>query len=159
MKAIKPAVAVLMTALLVLSFAAVLPAATTNPEIEQELMCNCGCNDLLINCACENAEQLRGIIDSMLDKGKSKKEILAAFVSQFGESILSAPPTRGFNLIAYIVPFVALLAGVGVALVFVRKWTVAKRKDEPEPEDDDDHPEDEMEKKIDDELQKMDDDA
>ncbi len=156
MRSNKHIIIILMAAVLVLSFAVQLPAATSS-EIEQELMCDCGCSDMLVNCTCERSEQMRGIIDGMLDEGKSKEEILALFVSQFGESILSAPPRRGFNLVAYAAPFVGLLVGVGIAFVFVRKWTVTKREDETEPEGDGALLKDEMEKKIDDELHKMDD--
>ncbi len=158
MKTLKYTVVILMAAVLFLSFAVQLPAATSS-EIEQELMCDCGCNDMLVNCTCERSEQMRGIIDGMIDEGKSKEEILALFVSQFGETILSSPPRRGFNLVAYGAPFVGLLVGVGIAFVFVRRWRGRDSDDESGPHDDGySSPGDEMDSRIDDELRKMEDD-
>jgi len=131
----------------------------SSTEIENNLMCDCGCGQLLGTCECERAEEMRAMIRGMLDKGKTKEEILSSFVSQYGESILSAPPKKGFNLVAYILPFVGLLVGVVVAVVFVRKWAFSGRKeasDEGDAEVADLN--DEMQKKIDDELKKLEED-
>ena len=43
--------------------------------------------------------------------GKSKPEVLQAMVAQYGERILAAPTKEGFNLTAWIIPFVMLVAG------------------------------------------------
>jgi cytochrome c-type biogenesis protein CcmH len=158
MRSNKHIIIILMAAVLVLSFAVQLPAATSS-GIEQELMCDCGCNDMLVNCTCERSEQMRSIIDGMLDEGKSKEEILASFVSQFGETILSSPPRRGFNLVAYGAPFAGLLLGVGIAFVLVRRWRGKDSDDESGTHDDgDSSPGDEMESRIDEELRKMEED-
>lgn len=158
MKAIRNIFVVLMTAVIVLSLAAQLPAATSS-EIEQEMMCDCGCTDVLVNCTCERSEQLRGIIDGMLDEGKTTEEILAIFVSQFGETILSSPPRRGFNLVAYGAPFAGLVLGAGIAFVFVRRWTGKGDEDEHRPDDGSGSPVgSEMDSRIDEELEKMEED-
>ena len=104
--------------------------ALTSTEVETELMCNCGCGDILANCVCEESDELRAIIGGMIDDGNSKKEIVDAFVQRFGQVILSAPPPSGFNIIAYIMPFVGLLLGTGVAFLFVTKWTARNRSEE-----------------------------
>ena len=83
--------------------------AVTSSEIEAELMCDCGCGDVLVNCTCERSEEMRAIITGMINEGQSKTQILATFVSQFGEVILSSPPRKGFNLVAYSVPLAGLL--------------------------------------------------
>jgi cytochrome c-type biogenesis protein CcmH len=94
-------------------------------EISQKLMCTCGgCNTTLGFCphnvTCPNAVPMKAEIAKMLDEGKDEKVILAAFVDKFGPSVLSAPPTSGFNLTAWIMPFVAL--GIGVmAVIFLAK--------------------------------------
>ena len=42
--------------------------------------------------------------------------------SRYGEKVLSAPTFRGFNWLAWITPFAAVLAGgAGIALV-IRRW-------------------------------------
>jgi len=131
----------------------------SSAEIENNLMCDCGCGQLLATCECERAEEMRSMIRGMLDKGKTKEEILNSFVSQYGESILAAPPKKGFNLVAYILPFVGLLVGVVVAVVFLRKWAFSGRKDaSEEAESKGSGLNDEIQKKIDEELKKIEED-
>ena len=56
--------------------------AVTSSEIEAELMCDCGCGDMLVNCTCERSEEMRAIITGMINQGKSKTQILGLFVAQ-----------------------------------------------------------------------------
>ncbi len=131
--------------------------ALNRSEIESELMCNCGCGDVLVNCTCGESEELRGIIGNMIDEGKSKDEIIDAFVARFGDVILSAPPKRGFNLIAYIMPFVGLLLGITILIWFVSKWKrVAAATASPDGQTPELDPE--MEERIKGELDHMEED-
>ncbi len=146
--------------LLVVSLLApVLGYALITSDIEPELMCDCGCGDILVNCTCERSEEFRGIINGMIQSGKTKKEVIASFVAQFGEVILSSPPASGFNLVAYIAPGVALFIGLGVAVVFVRRWTVSGREEDDEDiSGDEGVSSDEIQRKIDEELDKLEED-
>jgi cytochrome c-type biogenesis protein CcmH len=64
-----------------------------------------------------------------IDQGKSDEEIVSYFIEKYGSTVLSAPPASGFNLTAWIMPFVALAIGMLVAIYFLRKfrarWTGA----------------------------------
>lgn len=95
-------------------------------EIGTKLICTCGgCNQLLTTCThvgCPNSGPMKAELARMLDEGKSEEAILAAFADKYGVSVLSAPPASGFNLSAWLVPFVALLAGALVVVYFVRHW-------------------------------------
>jgi cytochrome c-type biogenesis protein CcmH/NrfF len=44
------------------------------------------------------------------------------FRKQYGEKILSAPTTQGFNLLAWTMPFIALLAGGGIIVLVMDRW-------------------------------------
>ena len=57
-----------------------------------------------------------------MGKGLGKTEILAHFEQKYGEKILSAPTTRGFNLAAWLTPFVLLLLGGFFVAVTLRRW-------------------------------------
>ena len=48
--------------------------------------------------------------------------ILQAFVQKYGAAILAAPTTTGFNRVAWIMPFLVLAAGFGLAVTLVRNW-------------------------------------
>ena len=65
---------------------------------------------------------MREQIDTMLAHGKGRAEIIASFRKQYGEKILSAPTTQGFNLLAWTMPFVALLVGGGLVVLMMGRW-------------------------------------
>ncbi len=90
--------------------------------IANELMCQCGCTKTVASCDCGTAEQMRQTIKAYLDQGKSKEEILAYFVGQYGEVVLSTPTKKGFNLIAWVIPFAGIVLGAGAVYLALRKW-------------------------------------
>jgi cytochrome c-type biogenesis protein CcmH len=94
-------------------------------EIAIGLMCPCGCNQTLGGCNhinCPNSTGMKEEVARHLDSGKNKEEVLAAFVEKYGVSILSSPPASGFNLAAWLMPFVALAAGMLTVVYFVRTF-------------------------------------
>ena len=74
----------------------------------------------------EAADQIRKEVRRLLAAGKSKQEILDYFVSAYGERILASPRPRGFNMLAYILPFAFLLIGLAVLVTFLKKWTMPR---------------------------------
>lgn len=86
-------------------------------------------------CSTVGAELNERFVAEILDlmnEGYTKEEIRDYFVGVYGESILAAPETSGFSLLAWVVPFIALgVAGIGV-LLFIRNSV--KRAREPEEE-------------------------
>src|SRR3989442_12428330 len=64
-------------------------------------------------------------IAERLARGEDRETILAAFRARYGEKVLSSPTFGGFNWLAWVTPFVALLTGgLGVKLV-IRHWVRA----------------------------------
>jgi cytochrome c-type biogenesis protein CcmH len=97
-------------------------AALTSKDIEKELMCQCGCSMIVDVCDCETATQIRARIAELIGQGQDKDQIIASFVGQYGEKMLAAPTKKGFNLVAWVVPFAAVVAG-GTGLFFLlRAW-------------------------------------
>jgi cytochrome c-type biogenesis protein CcmH len=94
-------------------------------HISQQLICQCGCNLVLDVCNhhnCGSATPMRARIDQQLLEGRSNGEIIAGFVDDMGLVVLAAPPASGFNLTAWILPFVLLgVAAVAIALL-LRSW-------------------------------------
>ena len=64
-----------------------------------------------------------------IDQGMDDGSIVAYFTEKYGTTVLSAPPVSGFNLTAWLMPFVALGIGGFAAIVFLRRfrsrWTTA----------------------------------
>jgi len=99
-------------------------ADLTVSDLEKELMCQCGCTMVLEPCQCGTADQMRTLIGEMIDEGQTKSQILDYFVAQYGEKALSAPTKKGFNLIAWILPFAAIAAGGGIIYFILRTWVL-----------------------------------
>jgi cytochrome c-type biogenesis protein CcmH len=73
----------------------------------------------------ELAQQMRELVKDQLRAGKSPDEVKAYFVSKYGEWILLEPKAAGFNLVVYGLPVVLVLAGAGLIVFVVRRWTSA----------------------------------
>jgi len=79
----------------------------------------------------EMAQQMRGIIREQLQQGKTPEQIKAYFVSKYGEWVLLAPSKKGFSLLLWVLPFVALAVGLLLVVLVVRSWVNKKNKLEP----------------------------
>jgi cytochrome c-type biogenesis protein CcmH len=98
-----------------------------------KFMCVCGtCNQQLMHCnhlGCPSSVPMKAELVEKIDEGLTDGGVVTYFVEKYGVTVLSAPPTSGFHLTAWIVPFVALALGAGMLLYFVRrfrsKWTTA----------------------------------
>ncbi|MBW3554054.1 MAG: cytochrome c-type biogenesis protein CcmH [Gemmatimonadetes bacterium] len=70
------------------------------------------------------ALQMKDLIRTQVGQGRSDAEIRGYFVSRYGEWVLLQPRARGFNLLVYILPAMALVAGFALVLLAIKKWTV-----------------------------------
>ena len=69
------------------------------------------------------AVQMRGIVRERLAAGETPDEVVQYFVDKYGEWILLAPPRRGFTLLVWILPPLAVLLGLAVTAQRVRVWS------------------------------------
>ncbi|HVN29491.1 MAG TPA: cytochrome c-type biogenesis protein CcmH [Candidatus Binataceae bacterium] len=100
-------------------------AATTVDDVSQGLTCQCGCGLTVANCnhpECSFSVPMRGEIQRMIDEGKDRPAIIAFYRTKYGEKILSAPTTEGFNLLAWVMPFFAIVTGGGLIVMVLGKW-------------------------------------
>jgi cytochrome c-type biogenesis protein CcmH len=96
---------------------------TPQEKVETRLMCYCGCSDLTVRaCSCGTAADIKQDIARRLADGQTADEVEAAYVKKFGEQIRSAPTTSGFDLLAWVTPFVVILAGGGFIIHLTRRW-------------------------------------
>jgi cytochrome c-type biogenesis protein CcmH/NrfF len=89
--------------------------------LERNLKCSCGCRLDLHSCQfqmqCGVSPGWSQRIRDALAQGQSVETVQAGFVSEFGLTVLMAPPAEGFNLVGYLLPaFAILTAGVLVGL-------------------------------------------
>ena len=93
------------------------------------MICACGCNQILLECnhvGCQYSDRMRGELQTMLDQGLDDTAIMAAFAQKYGNTILAAPTTSGFNLVAWIIPFAVLAAATFFAGILIRRWRSGK---------------------------------
>jgi cytochrome c-type biogenesis protein CcmH len=97
----------------------------TQSQIEESLTCQCGCGLTVHSCnhvQCPSGIPLKAEIAEQLSAGKNSTEILTYFSTKYGEKILSAPTTTGFNLVAWVTPFAVVLGAAAVIVVASRRW-------------------------------------
>lgn len=120
--------------LLILALAAVcLPQTSTQlvtPEIKRvgdKLACKCGaCNNTVATCSmleCHYSMPAREKIAQMQKAGTSDQTIVDAFVKESGLSALASPPTQGFSLLGWVMPFVGILFGLAIVTIWLKKFS------------------------------------
>ncbi len=98
-------------------------------DIEEALTCQCGCGLTVHSCnhvQCPSGIPLKEEVAAQLATGRTRAEILTYFSTKYGEKILSAPTTTGFNLVAWITPFAAVLIAGALVVVVSRRWRRAQ---------------------------------
>jgi cytochrome c-type biogenesis protein CcmH/NrfF len=94
-------------------------------RLGHNLMCECGCNQVLLECnhvGCSTSEQMRQELKLSMDRGDKDDVVLAGFVAKYGPPVLSAPTTTGFNRVAWIMPVVIFVAAFATAVLVIRAW-------------------------------------
>ena len=116
----------LLLSALVFSFAPARAATTAEIKaIAQELVCLCGnCSrESLATCLCSDfAVPEREAIGRALDQGQTSQQIIDGYIARFGIIGYAAPPQEGFNLLAWVAPFVALLLGIVLIRTLLISW-------------------------------------
>jgi len=96
-------------------------------DVARDLICTCGCGKVLDVCEMESARQMRAQIKEMIDQGQDRDQIINYFVGQYGEKVLATPPQKGFNLTAWITPFVVIAIGAGIVYLLTTKWVLWRK--------------------------------
>jgi len=89
------------------------------------LMCMCGCNQVLLECnhvGCTYSDRMRNELIAGLERGDSDSLVLQSFVQKYGNTVLAAPTTSGFNRVAWIMPFAVFAAALALTIWLVRLW-------------------------------------
>ena len=93
-------------------------------EVRTALMCTCpDCTMVLVSCQCGTADQMNAAIREMLDDGMSKTDVIGAYVTRYGEVVLSAPTKEGFNLLSWVMPYVFLFGGFVLLMSLFKRWS------------------------------------
>jgi cytochrome c-type biogenesis protein CcmH len=91
-------------------------------DLEGEIMCPV-CSTTLDQSDSPIARRMKADISQRIAAGQSKQQIKDELVAEFGTKILAAPPAKGFNLLAWLLPFVALFGGALVLGLLAWRWS------------------------------------
>jgi len=95
-------------------------------RVGARLACLCGtCKNTVADCPmieCGYSKPARLKIARMQAAGKSDDEIVASFVKENGLQALASPPTSGFSLLAWVMPYVVIALGLVAIVWFVKRF-------------------------------------
>ena len=94
-------------------------------DLGHKLMCVCGCSQILLECnhvGCSYSDRMRNELMAAVDRGDSDDLTMQAMVQKYGTTVIAAPTASGFNRVAWIMPYLALVSGLLVVTVIVRAW-------------------------------------
>src|SRR6201982_2108897 len=114
-----------LLSLAVFLFSGASDPSTRFNEIGHQMMCICGCNQILLECnhvGCPDSDGMRNELMAALSRGDSDSLVEQAFVQKYGPTVLAAPTAKGFDRTAWIVPFVALALGFTIVIMVIRSW-------------------------------------
>jgi cytochrome c-type biogenesis protein CcmH len=92
--------------------------------IAKQLYCPVCENIPLDVCPTQACAEWRELIRLRLSQGWSEEEIKADFATQYGDRVLATPPAKGLNVLVYIIPPLAILAG---AVILIRSLQAMRR--------------------------------
>lgn len=99
-----------------------------NPEQEAqykrlvtELRCLVCQNQNLADSNAELAQDLRQEVYEMIQNGATDQEIISFMVARYGDFVLYRPPFKTTTAFLWIGPFIILVAGFVILLLFIRK--------------------------------------
>lgn len=99
--------------------------STRVEKLGHKVICMCGCNQVLLECnhyGCPYLTPESKELTAAVDRGEDDSTILKAFVEAYGPMVLAAPATKGFELTAWLLPYLALALGVFGVVVAARSW-------------------------------------
>jgi cytochrome c-type biogenesis protein CcmH/NrfF len=127
----RPVLALLLALALIAPSAAYAgpPPRTSLPDIEDEVMCvECGTPLAVSDSPVANQE--RALIRKLIAQGRTKAQIKAALVREYGTAVLADPKRHGFGNALWLVPIALVLLGGTAIVLALRRW----RRNGPAPE-------------------------
>ena len=135
------------------------PRSPVEKKLRDEIVCMCGTcgRKRVAECTCGTADAMRQEISALVADGKSYDEVVDYYVKKYGsQEVLAAPIDKGFNRLAWFLPYAVGALGVllvgGVAVRWTRRG--GDRAVTAPPADSAAHQE--REARLDDELRDLD---
>jgi len=120
----RAAEAALLAGAICFSLGAAAPTSRLN-TLSHQLMCQCGCAQLLGECdhvGCPDRDKELSELTTDVAAGMTDQQVMDEFVAKYGATVLAAPTTKGFDLVAWIAPFAVFAAALLGTILLIRRW-------------------------------------
>ncbi len=104
-------------------------ASSRYNSLSHKMMCTCSCAQMLGECnhvGCPASGPMLNELSAAIATGQTDKQILDWFTAKYGVTVLAAPTTQGFNLVAWIAPFAVFGAALFGTILLVRHWSIGR---------------------------------
>jgi cytochrome c-type biogenesis protein CcmH len=95
-------------------------------RVGDKLACKCGsCTNTVATCqmlGCGYSTPAREKIAAAQKAGQSDQAIIDGFVKEMGIVALAVPPASGFNLLAWTMPFIGIVLGLGAIFLYWKRF-------------------------------------
>jgi len=103
------------------------PAAPTSRlnAMSHQLMSQCGCAQLLgesDHVGCPDRDKELSELTTDIAAGMTDQQVMDEFVAKYGATVLAAPTTKGFDLVAWVAPFAVFAAALLGTILLIRRW-------------------------------------
>jgi cytochrome c-type biogenesis protein CcmH/NrfF len=105
----------------------------TLPTIERQVMC-VTCKIPLNVAESPQANRERALIRALIAQGRDEAQIKRELVAEYGPAVLALPSAKGFDLAAYLVPALVVLALAAMLAVLLPGWRRRARARGEQPE-------------------------
>ena len=106
-------------------------ASARYDHLNHQMMCSCGCGQVLGECnhvGCPTSPVQLAELKTAMNAGLADQQILDSFVAKYGATVLAAPTTHGFDLVAWVAPFAVFFAALLGTVLLVRHWSVGRKE-------------------------------
>jgi cytochrome c-type biogenesis protein CcmF len=107
------------------------PKSPVEKKLRENIICMCGtCGRKRVGeCTCGFADEMRQEISKLVEEGKSYDEVVDYYVKKWkSQEVLAAPIDKGFNRLAWFLPYAVGVLGILVVGGVAVRWT--RRADE-----------------------------
>ena len=107
-------------------------------RLSHRMRCPCGCTELLGECnhvGCPDSGPMTNELMASIKNGQTDQQVLDAFTAEYGTTVLAAPTTKGFDLVAWIAPAAVFLAALFGVLLVARHWAATRPQTLPAQSD------------------------
>jgi cytochrome c-type biogenesis protein CcmF len=102
------------------------PKTELEKDLHRSIICMCGTcgRKSLAECTCSEAARMREEIAGLARQGKTRDEIIQYHIDKYGsQEPLAAPLDRGFNRLAWLLPYLLGAGGLVVAGLAAVRWS------------------------------------